>query len=357
MLATLSSNVVLAKARTMYGRRLTEENYKDLLKCKTVREVASYLKDRTAYSKVLAGIEETEIHRGGLELKLREKLAEDFNSLCRYEITIGEKFGEYFLRRGEMNLILQTILFLNAGESEKPDEEQIPAPLYLQHHTGLNLAALRHSSNYDEMLTALAHTPYEPMLKPFRPEKGQRIDYTGIEIALYSHLFDGIFNIIQKYSHGQTKRQLLDIFNSFVDLTNYVRIVRLKEFHRVSPEKIKKSLLPFGTLKRNILDQMAAADTEDEMQSILGRTKIGKRVSRVQHSYVDEIPRRVNFGTCHHYIDFSTHPSVVLISYVFLCEEEIADIVTIVEGIRYNLAPDEIKKMLTVLNSREGSDT
>lgn len=52
LLATLSSNVVLAKARTMYGRRLTEENYKDLLKCKTVREVASYLKDRTAYSKV-----------------------------------------------------------------------------------------------------------------------------------------------------------------------------------------------------------------------------------------------------------------------------------------------------------------
>ena len=33
MLSTLSSNVVLAKAHAMYGRRLTGQNYKDLLAC------------------------------------------------------------------------------------------------------------------------------------------------------------------------------------------------------------------------------------------------------------------------------------------------------------------------------------
>lgn len=357
MLATFSSNVVLAKARTRYGRRLTAENYKDLLKCKTVGEVASYLKSRTAYSQVLAGIEEMEIHRGELESKLRQKLNEDFASLCRYEITVGEKFSEYFIRRSEMDLILQTILFLNTGESERPGEDFLSLPSYLRRESRLDLTSLRRAASYDELLASLTHTPYEAMLKPFRPEEKQRIDYTGIEIALYSYLFDGIFEIVKKYTRGEAKRQLLDIFNSYVDLTNFVRIIRLKVFYKIPKEKVEKSLLPFGKLSRRILEEMASAEAEEDIRTVFNRTEIGKRASHVQNSFVDEIPHRVNFSTCHHYIDFSTHPSVVLISYVFLCEAEISDIVTIVEGIRYKLPPDEIRKMLTIVNFREGSDS
>ena len=37
-------------------------------------------------------------------------------------------------------------------------------------------------------------------------------------------------------------------------------------------------------------------------------------------------------------------------SYIFLMEIEVGDIVTIVEGIRYKLAPEEIKSMLTVVD-------
>lgn len=51
MLSSMSSNAILAKARTMYGRRLTDKDYEDLLACKTVPEVANYLKNETVYSK------------------------------------------------------------------------------------------------------------------------------------------------------------------------------------------------------------------------------------------------------------------------------------------------------------------
>ena len=67
MLSALSSNAVLSKARAMYGKRLTAENYRELLNCKTVGEIAAVLKSRTVYGKLLAGINENEIHRGMLE--------------------------------------------------------------------------------------------------------------------------------------------------------------------------------------------------------------------------------------------------------------------------------------------------
>ena len=44
MLASLSSNAVSAKARGMHGKRLTNNNFMDLLNCKTVHDVAYYLK-------------------------------------------------------------------------------------------------------------------------------------------------------------------------------------------------------------------------------------------------------------------------------------------------------------------------
>ena len=56
----------------------------------------------------------------------------------------------------------------------------------------------------------------------------------------------------------------------------------------------------------------------------------------------------MKYLTCRHDIRFSTHPSVVMLSYIFLAQIEIQDIINIVEGIRYQLAPEEIQKLLTV---------
>ena len=75
-----SSNVILAKARAMYGRCLTAQDFHNLLACHSVSEIASYLKNRTAYAGVLADINESTIHRGHLESLLRRKLWNDYAS-------------------------------------------------------------------------------------------------------------------------------------------------------------------------------------------------------------------------------------------------------------------------------------
>ena len=119
MLSSFASNAILSKARAMYGKRLREENYRDLLNCKTVSEVAGYLKNRTSYSGILAGINENEVHRGQLEGKLRQKLFEDYASLCRYELSVGEHFADYLLEHGEIEQILHSLMYLDAGNPEE----------------------------------------------------------------------------------------------------------------------------------------------------------------------------------------------------------------------------------------------
>ena len=89
MLASLSSNAVSAKARGMHGKRLTNNNFMDLLNCKTVHDVAYYLKNRTSYNKLLAGINENEVSRSELEVLLKQKIFDDCSDLGRYGASVG----------------------------------------------------------------------------------------------------------------------------------------------------------------------------------------------------------------------------------------------------------------------------
>lgn len=353
MLSCYATNVVLAKARTMFGRRLTQQNYKEMLSLGSVGEITGYLKSHTFYSDVLAGVSEAEIHRGQLEEKLRQKLLETYASLCRYEITIGEKFAAYFIRRSEIAEILHAILLLNAG---KPEEYLLKLPLYFTKHTTIHLTELSKIKSFDDLLAALDHTPYQKILESFRPESKERIDYSSIEDALYADLYNEIFTIIRKYTHGEAQKELLDIFGSFIDLTDYERIVRMKAAGFHDADEIYKHLFLEGSFKKRILDDMLQAANAQDMENVLGSTRVGRRALNVSAGDAGHFARRMNYRICRHYMYLSTHSSVVLISYVFLLEAEVNDIITIVEGIRYKMPPKEIEGLLTVMNFTEGSE-
>jgi V/A-type H+/Na+-transporting ATPase subunit C len=68
------SQALTAKVHAMYGRRLTPQNYRELVRKQSVSEVAAYLKQQTAYSPLLRDINENFIHRGQLENILRRDL-------------------------------------------------------------------------------------------------------------------------------------------------------------------------------------------------------------------------------------------------------------------------------------------
>ena len=56
-----ASSAVITKARAKYGKRLTQKDYKALLKCNSVSAVVSYLKSHTKYADVLSKINESEV--------------------------------------------------------------------------------------------------------------------------------------------------------------------------------------------------------------------------------------------------------------------------------------------------------
>ena len=105
-MSSFSSNAILAKARSMYSHRLTEQNYEELLKRRSINDLVAYLKSETAYSDILSDIKEINIHRGQLENLLNKEIFLRLNRLMRY----ASKKELEFYRLGVTELEIQLIL-------------------------------------------------------------------------------------------------------------------------------------------------------------------------------------------------------------------------------------------------------
>ena len=351
MLTSLSSNVILAKARAMYGRRLKQQDYRNLLGCSSVAEVARYLKNQTDYAAVLAGINESEEHRGQLEMRLRQKCLEDAASLCRYELTVGEHFSDYLISRSEIEQVMHSLVLLQAGA---PEEYLFSMPMFLNKHTHIDLTALSRVRSFDDLLDALSHTPYRRLLEPFRPIPGVPVNYTGIENALYTQLYRTVFSDIDRYSGGQAAAQLRRLFRYYIDMTNYVRIFRMRHRYREGADVTRSALLPFGSVRRAKLEELMSAENREEARRILRTIPSGRRFLATEYDYPDEAPAVFAMQECQHDIHFATSPSVVMLAYVFILQYELQDLTTIIEGVRYKLPAKETEKLLIANNLWKG---
>ena len=69
-----ASNAALAKARALYGRRLTAADYRRLAACRTMPQLAAELKALPMYAPTLAALNPPFARRAQLESLLRQVL-------------------------------------------------------------------------------------------------------------------------------------------------------------------------------------------------------------------------------------------------------------------------------------------
>lgn len=338
-----SANAVLAKVRAKYGRRLSDKDYTNLLSCKSVAEVVTYLKNNTYYETVLKKVNEREIHRGQLEVILRQKLYEDFYSLCLYTKGSGEYFAQFILQRDEIE---QIIHFLTLLSSNSTDEYIFSMPEYFTKHTCINAASLARARDYDQFFASLVGTPYEQIMAEFRPKKGERINISKIEDKLYKYCYKNVYNSIEKYSSGAEKKALYDLFDSLIDYKNFVRVFRLKKYYKESPEVTVGFLFPYGTFKSKTVKKLCAAQTSAEVFEAVKDTSFGRNLSKIEYVYAGEIDKVGMFKVTKKNIHFSSFPLVVMLSYIFVMETEYRNIVSIIEGVRYKVDPSKIETLV-----------
>ncbi|MCH5304582.1 MAG: V-type ATPase subunit, partial [Ruminococcus sp.] len=157
-----TSYAVLTRAKAKFGKRLKSKDYKALLDCDNVTDVMTYLKSNTHYINAFGEANERGIHRGLFESLLRQYVTNEFDTISRYELSVGEEFSQYIAHKTETDEIIRILTLLNSKDKQA---YHFTVPAHIAKKTSINLNVLAKAENYEQFLQALKNTRYDTVLQ------------------------------------------------------------------------------------------------------------------------------------------------------------------------------------------------
>ena len=205
--------------------------------------------------------------------------------------------------------------------------------------------------DYEEFLRTMSGTVFYKILRSVSVDESGAFDYTMIEHALYSHLFNYAESVIEKHFHGSAREDLLGLLGTRSELNSFLNIYRFKKYYGACGEDLARSLVfDFNyKISKRTFDKMLRAESAEEVLAIFrSETFYGKELGEIDEEYIDQVVNSISYKRVRHLMRFSTDPTVAVFSYLLLSGIERRDIVTIIEGVRYRVSPDEIASMITI---------
>ena len=174
-----------------------------------------------------------------------------------------------------------------------------------------------------------------------------KLTISEIENKLYAHIVKNIMDWIRKKTRGSEERELTDIIKKLNDYSIVSRIVRLKKYYDLPPEVVKSNISPeFSGLGRRFIDSMCEAADSAEVFRLVRASRYGRLIENIDDDNITGIGPRVQYRISRKNIHFSTNPSVVMLSFMFLSETELMNVISLIEGIRYGLDPKVIQSLI-----------
>lgn len=238
---SFAANAITTKAKAMFGKRLRKEDFQELCRKSSVSEIVSYLKNETGYREALQDVRENSIHRGQLEAFLSQAIFEKSMQLIRFAPIKQKGFYNFKVQEYKIELILKKIRYCHASMNETFIQM---LPMFFEKYMSIHLEKLIDASDDKEILNALVGSEYYGILKKCYDED-QCLNYNKCEHELRKYHFEALRKTIEKSFNRSTRKDLLVMLQTYLELSNIIKIYRGKQFFNISPDEIRETLMPF----------------------------------------------------------------------------------------------------------------
>ena len=348
MLENLSALAIVPKAKGIGAQRLTLEEYRELMRRRSVLEVLTTLQSHPYLHQSLAGLAQTNLHRAQVEDALTKDIFFKYESLMRYSFRKNH-FGGYFLVRCEISELLQKLRLMHMGLSE---QYIIRLPGFLTTKTSFSLLKLAKAQTLAECVAATAGTPYSKLLQSVTPKAGYTFDYLACEHALESYYYQWVLQKIKEDLSGRTAAETKALFITQAEIYNLDLLFRTKAFYNAhfTPGQLRELLVPvYGVLSPKKMYELAGTRTLEDFLKLYNESRASavygvRNASPGDASDVRE--QRALYRQAERLLHFSCKPQTVLAAIMCMASLERSNIITIIEGVRYGLAPDKIEQFL-----------
>ena len=343
---SFSSNSVIAKARAIYGRSLTAEDYAQLCARTTVAEAAAFLKQTERYGKTLAGINPQTVHRGQLEALLSRSAFDVFERFHRFDHSDSRVFFRYIIMQLEADQIINAIEGVSAGTA---DRYIASLPMFLVKHASTDLIALGHAETFLDIAQLLDGTPFAKTLRPLLIDAAESgsINVRECERRLYTMYYMSALRTAEKTYSGKKLNELKRALLKSIDMENVVSCCRMRVFGE-SSETVKDTLLPFKyRLNNEAIDKLMQLSDIDKIENEL--SELGYRISDPpEFSTVEQLTDRLNLDHLRRLIRMSGNSAAVYYALIECLKIEQRNGKSAVEGIRYGLSSSDILGRLVI---------
>ncbi len=343
---SFSSNSVIAKARAIYGRSLTAEDYSQLCSRATVAEAAAFLKQTERYSKALSGINPQTVHRGQLESLLSKAVFDVFERFHSFDFSDSRVFFRYIIMQLEADQIINAIEGVEAGTS---DRYIASLPMFLVKHADTDLITLGNARTYLDIAQLLENTPFAKPLRPLLIDAAENgsININECERRLYTLYYMSALRTAEKTYSGKTLNELKRALLKSIDMENVVSCCRMRAFG-VSSETVRKNLLPFKyRLNSDTIDRLLQHNDMDRIEQELSH--LGYHTDRnAEFSSIEQLTDLISMDHLRRTMRMSRNSAAVYYSLIECLKIEQRNVKTAIEGIRYGLSSGEILSMLVI---------
>ncbi|MHC1693940.1 MAG: V-type ATPase subunit [Eubacteriales bacterium] len=332
---------VVAKCRSLIGSMIKPEQYKALLECQSVVAVAQYLCDYTSYGQVLVGTNISAIHRGQLEFLLNRELYNSFVKFYTFMNDEERSYIGYMTTRFEFEYLLTAFRIINTNHEHIFHD----VPVFMASHSKIDFNKLYAATDNNGILGALENTEYYTSLASLL-EKGDKAEYLKFEKNLYDNFFKSLYTKYAKALDRKSREITENIIGTQVDLINLVRITRMKMNFSYSWEDIVPYIIPiFHKLKEQEIKTMLSLNGEAYFEYVK-TLYYGRKLDIRKYPSVSDYARIYLYTYYRRLLATYSSGFEVVLGYLFLKQNEINNLTTITEGIRYGIARPQLRSYL-----------
>lgn len=335
-----SDYAMQAKARSLFAKHLTRDKYETLAHLKDVNGIANYLRNDTRYDDVLSSIQENDIHREILERKIRLLGQVEFVKLMRYVRVGSTNFYEYYIKRREIEQILFAMHSIESG-----------VPFKIEYYIDkiddlmeIDISRLSKIQNFKDLSSYLDTTSYKGVLHTSLQKDGFNIAMA--EDSLNHHYRKFIEKLISKENNREEIQNLFDMDD---ELKTVEHIYRLKKNYNMQADRIIARLKyrPY-LISLNVMKQWTKQYDADDFIEAFKKSSYHRYINTDNFHSIETYLNGIRYQIFKHHLKFATNTNLTLMSYLELVQFEIDNVIDIIEGVRYEMKPEEILELITI---------
>ena len=338
----LSYSGITTKSKGMQSKLMKSSEYEELMQMTSVRDFVLYLKGKEAYEPYFEQMNENSVHRGQIEKELYSALFQSYASLYRFADS---------KQKGQLNLVYFHYEIRMISECLKHlfnQEKEVNVKAYqeaFRNHIRIPIEKLLAAESLDEFQGILLQTPYAGIFDPLSTESKPSL--FDLLMLLNGYYYKTLWKQIKKVMDSSQAETFMKCVGTKIDVENIMLIYRSKKYYQVNPAKISSIIVPISyRLKKEELKALIHAESMDEFLEVLKKTdyRIEKDAvdqNDMERAYYHRISKAFSDSKAKQPLGMAP-----IFCYLYQKEIELNNLTTILEGIRYGMNQETIRKFL-----------